>query len=243
ELGGYHVALPSVDVHSIGAGGGTLAGVDSAGMLFVGPRGAGAEPGPASYGLGGRDATVTDAQLVLGRLRAGPRSGGRSLVLAMGRSAIETRIAEPLGLSLDQAAAGVLALLEEQLFQAVQKISAERGHDPRRFVLVAAGGAGPMHACAIARKLGTPLVYVPRLAGAFCALGMLDTPIKHEYSRVVRATIGVASEAELRPTFDRLEREARGQLAADGFAPDAMAIERELELRHPGQIGAIRVAI
>jgi N-methylhydantoinase A len=243
DLGGYHVALPSVDIHSIGAGGGTIAGVDASGMLFVGPRGAGADPGPAAYGRGGAEATVTDAQLVLGRLKPGPLGGSRSLDLDRARTAIEARVAKPLGLSTDEAAAGVIALVEEQLFQAVQKISAERGRDPRRFVLIAAGGAGPMHGSSIGRKLGSPAVYVPRLAGAFCALGMLDMPIKHEFSRVMLRTLGPRSDAELGPTLERLERDAKAQLASDGFAPDEMEILRELELRHPGQIGTIRVPI
>ena len=243
DLGGYHVALPSVDIHSIGAGGGTIAAVDASGMLFVGPRGAGADPGPASYGRGGTDATVTDAQLVLGRLKPGPLAGGRSLDLALARTSIEDRIAKPLALSIDEAAAGIITLVEEQLLQAVQKISAERGHDPRRFVLVAAGGAGPMHGSAIARKLGSPAVYVPRLAGAFCALGMLDAPIKHEYSRVVLQKLGPQSDAELGPTLEHLEQSAKEQLAIDGFAPVEMEFVHELELRHPGQIGAIRVPV
>lgn len=243
DLGGYHVSLPSVDIHSIGAGGGTVAAVDASGMLFVGPRGAGADPGPASYGRGGTEATVTDAQLVLGRLKAGPLAGDRSLDLDLARKSIEERIAKPLGLSVDAAAAGIITLVEEQLFQAVQKISSERGHDPRRFALIAAGGAGPMHGSFIGRKLGSPVVYIPRLAGAFCALGMLDAPIKHEYSRAVRGTLGPQSEAELLPTLERLEQEAKTQLAIDGFAADETELVRELELRHPGQIGTIRVPI
>src|SRR5262249_59972554 len=157
-------------------------GVDAAGMLFVGPRGAGADPGPASYGLGGSHATVTDAQLVLGRLKPGPLAGGRSLDGALAHAAIERGIAKSLGLSVDEAAAGIITLVEEQLFQAVQKISAESGHDPRRFVLIAAGGAGPMHGSSIGRKLGSPAGYVPRPARAFCAPGLLNAPVKHQYS-------------------------------------------------------------
>ena len=243
DLGGYHVSLPSVDIHSIGAGGGTIAAVDPLGMLFVGPRGAGADPGPASYGRGGIEATVTDAQLVLGRLKPGPLAGGRTLDLDLARVTIEERIAKPLKLSVDAAAAGIITLVEEQLFQAVQKISSERGHDPRRFVLIAAGGAGPMHGSSIGRKLGSPIVYIPRLAGAFCALGMLDAPIKHEYSRAVLGRLGPLSEAELFPTLERLEQEAKMQLASDGFATNEMEFVRELELRHPGQIGTIRMPI
>jgi N-methylhydantoinase A len=243
HLAGYHVALPSVDIHSIGAGGGTIAGIDTAGMLFVGPRGAGADPGPASYGRGGADATVTDAQLLLGRLKPGPLAGGRSLDAGLAHVAIERHIAQPLGLSTDAAAAGIIALVDEHIFQAVQKISAERGHDPRRFVLVAAGGAGPMHGSFVGRKLGSPAVYVPRLAGAFCALGMLNAPIKHEYSRVFLGTLGPHSDGELPPAFERLEQDATAQLGRDGFAADEMELVREVELRHPGQIGAIRIPL
>lgn len=243
DLGGYHVSLPSVDIHSIGAGGGTIAAVDALGMLFVGPRGAGADPGPASYGRGGTEATVTDAQLVLGRLKPGPLAGGRSLDLDLARASINERIAKPLKLSVDAAAAGIITLVEEQLLQAVQKISSERGHDPRRFVLIAAGGAGPMHGSSIGRRLGSPSVYIPRLAGAFCALGMLDAPIKHEHSCAMRVRLGPQSEAALLPTLERLEREARTQLTIDGFAAEEMEFTRELELRHPGQIGTIRVPI
>jgi N-methylhydantoinase A len=243
DLGGYHVALPSVDIHSIGAGGGTIAAIDAAGMLLVGPRGAGADPGPASYGRGGGEATVTDAQLVLGRLKAGALAGGCSLDIDLACATIEQRIAQPLGLSVDEAAAGIVTLVEEQLLQAVQKISAERGHDPRRFVLIAAGGAGPMHGASIGRKLGSPMVYVPRLAGAFCALGMLNAPIKHEYSRVVFGELGSDTDTHLRPILERLARHATSQLGRDGFAADAVEVIYELELRHPGQIGAIRIPI
>jgi N-methylhydantoinase A len=163
--------------------------------------------------------------------------------MALACAAIERGIARPLGLTVDEAAAGIITLVEEQLFQAVQKISAERGHDPRRFVLVAAGGAGPMHGASIGRKLGSPAIYVPRLAGAFCALGMLNAPIKHEYSRVVLATLGHHTDSELRPAFERLERDASLQLRLDGFAGDDTELVRELELRHPGQIGTIRLPV
>jgi N-methylhydantoinase A len=201
DLGGYHVALPSVDIHSIGAGGGTIAAVDASGMLFVGPRGAGAEPGPASYGRGGTDATVTDAaQLVLGRLKSGPLAGGRSLDLALARTSIEERIAKPLGLSLDEAAAGILTLVEEQLFQAVQKISAERGHDPRRFVLVAAGGrarctALPSRASSLARRLHSAL------REHFCALACWTRRSSMSTRASFCKSSGRRATPELRPTL------------------------------------------
>ncbi len=243
DLGGYHVALPSIEIHSIGAGGGTIAGIDKGGMMFAGPHGAGAEPGPAAYGRGGELPTVTDAQLVLGRLRPGPLAGDRTLDLALATQAIERYLATPLKLSIEAAAAGILRLVEQQLFHAVQKISAERGHDPRKFVLVAAGGAGPMHGSAVARKLGSSSVYVPRLAGTFCALGMLNAPIKHEFGRALLYTGGPSAVARVSSAIKALEIEANWQLASDGFGVDEICSIRELELRHPGQVGTLRVAM
>jgi N-methylhydantoinase A len=244
DLGGYHVALPSIDIHSVGAGGGTIGGVDKAGLLFVGPRGAGADPGPAAYGRGGIEPTVTDAQLVLGRLAEGPLAGGgRTLALALARRAVETHVARPLGLSLEAAASGMLRLLNQQLFHAVQKISAERGYDPRKFILVAAGGAGPMHGSSVGRKLQSPAVCVPRLAGAFCALGMLNVPIKHEFARVFLGTLKDCVWSEIDPIYEALEAQARARLKADGFCPATSRVLREIELRHPGQIGTVRVTV
>ena len=211
DLGGYHVALPSIDIHSVGAGGGTIGGVDSAGLLFVGPRGAGAEPGPAATGA----AAPSHGHRRPARARPiepGPLAGGgRSLDLALARAPSRAHVARPLGLSLDDAAAGHAALVEQQLFQAVQKISAERGYDPRQFILVAAGGAGPMHGSSVGRKLGSPAVYVPRLAGAFCALGMLDVPIKHEYSRVFLGKLEATSLDAAPPDLERAGGEGAGR--------------------------------
>jgi N-methylhydantoinase A len=244
ELGGYHVAMPSIDIHSVGAGGGTVAGVDRAGLLFVGPRGAGAHPGPAAYGLGGVEPTVTDAQLVLGRLVPGPLAGGgRTLDLELAKRAIEARVAGPLGLSLEAAATGVLRIVDQQLFHAVQKLSAERGYDPRKFILVAAGGAGPMHGSSVGRKLNSPAVYVPRLAGTFCALGMLNIPVKHEFARVHLGKLDATSCDALRPVFQQLGAQANARLVADGFSGENAQVMRELDLRHRGQIGTLRVAI
>jgi N-methylhydantoinase A len=244
ELGGYHVAMPSIDIHSVGAGGGTVAGVDRAGLLFVGPRGAGAHPGPAAYGLGGAEPTITDAQLVLGRLVSGPLAGGgRTLDLELARRAIEERVARPLGLSLEAAATGMLRMVDQQLFHAVQKLSAERGYDPRKFILVAAGGAGPMHGSSVGRKLNSPAVYVPRLAGTFCALGMLNIPVKHEFARVHLGKLDGTTFDALRPAFEQLGAQADARLAADGFSGENAQVTRELDLRHRGQIGTLRISI
>jgi N-methylhydantoinase A len=243
ELSGLHVALPSVDIHSIGAGGGTIAYVDRGGMLFVGPRGAGADPGPVCYGRGGEEPTVTDAQLVLGRLSPNVFGDQGALRVDRARDAISTRIAKPLGVSTTDAAAGILKLLDQQLFHAVQKLSAERGHDPRRFTLVAAGGAGPMHGAWVGRNLHSPAVYVPRLAGAFCALGMLNVPARHEFARAMIAPLNETVQNALPPIFCALEAQATAVLNGEGFPAGKRELMHELVLRHPGQLGALGIPI
>jgi N-methylhydantoinase A len=243
ELGGYHVALPSIRIHSIGAGGGTIAGVDRFGMLFVGPRGAGAQPGPAAYGFGGQEPTITDAQLVLGRLKPGKLTDDISLDLDLARKSIETKIAAPLGLSVTSAAAGMIKIMEQQLLHAAQKISAEQGHDPRRFVLVAAGGAGPMYGASIGRKLKAAAAYVPKFAGTFCAIGMLNAPISHEASEAFNAPLDYGSLERALAIFETLDADVRAQLQKDGFSAAELDMTWEISLRHPGQIGSIGIGV
>jgi len=241
----YHVAVPSVDIHSVGAGGGTIAGVDAAGMLTVGPHGAGARPGPACYGLGGTLPTVTDAHLVLGRLRPGPLgSGSVSLDRDTAVKAIEEHVARPLGLSVEVAAAGIIKLLEQKLVHAVEHMSVQRGLDPRRFTLVAAGGAGPLHGSAVGRLIGCTTVYMPRLSGAFCALGMLHSNVRQDYVTVVRpdSVEGIGAD-NLDARFAELEKRARFRLEQEGFAGAHARIERQLDLRYRGQQWSLRVAI
>ena len=243
-ISGYHLAVPSVEIHTLGAGGGTIAGVDSGGMLFVGPQGAGARPGPACYGFGGEAPTVTDAQLVLGRLRPGPYAGG-SVSLDKGRAvaAVEARVAEPLGLDVETAAAGIVRLLEQNLLHAVESLSIERGHDARRFTIVAAGGAGPMHGARVARTLGCRRVYVPRQAGAFCAIGMLHSDVRQDYLKVFLAPLDGVDADVLAAHFADLEERAARALTTEGFGPSERRIERQMDLRYPGQQWAVRVAV
>ena len=243
-IDGYHVAAPSVEIHTVGAGGGTIAGVDGAGMLYVGPRGAGARPGPACYGLGGTEPTVTDAQLVLGRLRAGPYADG-AVVLhsAPATEAIERAVAAPLGIDVEAAAIGIIRLLEQNLLHAVEKISIQRGYDPRRFTLVAAGGAGPMHASPVARALGCRRVYVPRQAGAYCAIGMLHSDVRQDYLQVFLGDLDQAAAADLEAGYRALEARAWAALEREGFgAPDSV-VEREIDLRYRAQQWSIRVPL
>jgi N-methylhydantoinase A len=243
SIGGYDVVTRSVDVHSIGAGGGTIARVVE-GMLTLGPQGAGAVPGPACYGRGGTHATVTDAQVVLGRLRASSAlNTALHIDAALAEAAIRREIAVPLGLSVEAAAAGIVRLMEQKLLHAVQRLSVERGHDPRRFTLVAAGGAGPVHGAEVARQLGCRRVYMPRMAGAFCALGMLHADVRHDYVRMQLGNLDTIDPARIGQTFSALEDEARQTLAAEGFAGDDSGCARLVDLRYASQQWDITVRL
>jgi N-methylhydantoinase A len=243
-IAGYHVSTPSIDIHTIGAGGGTIAGVDAAGMLFVGPQGAGADPGPACYGLGGVEPTVTDAQLVLGRLRPGAYvDGGMNLDLQAARQAIALKVAEPLGLGIEEAAAGIIALLEQNLLHAVEYISIERGHAPRRFTLVAAGGAGPMHGTNVAKGLGCGRVYVPRDAGALCAIGMLHADVRQDFMRFLLGDLDEIDPVRVSTDLSALDRQALDAMGVEGFTAEAVDLHREIDLHYPGQLWSIRVPI
>ncbi|UVO35767.1 hydantoinase/oxoprolinase family protein [Bradyrhizobium arachidis] len=244
NIDGYHLAVPSVEIHTVGAGGGTIARADSEGMLIVGPDGAGAKPGPAAYGLGGQRPTVTDAQLVLGRLRPGPYAGGAiSLDLQRARNAIDIRLAKPLGISVEKAAAGILRLVEQNIQHAVERVSVERGHDPRGFTLLAAGGAGPLHGASVGRLLGCGAVYVPRLAGVFCAFGMCNTDVRHDYQRAWLKPIDLPGiQDELTHESSALINSvAIAPLIKEGFSRDAIAFRFGLDLRYVGQQWTVRV--
>lgn len=239
---GYHLAVPSVDIFTVGAGGGTIAGVDSAGMLFAGPRGAGAQPGPAAYGFGGLEPTVTDAALVLGRLEAGSFAGGAiTLDCDLAFEAIQSHVARPLGIDVETAAAGMIRLVEQNLLHAVERISLQRGFNPAHFVLVAAGGAGPMHGTAVGRGLNCHQVYVPRLAGAFCALGMLFSDVRQEFMSVFFGDLDKSGDEEIETVFERLESEGRCFLEKEGFDVTRTRLERQFDLRYGGQQYSIRV--
>lgn len=244
EIDGYHLAVPSVEIHTVGAGGGTIAGVDAAGMLFAGPKGAGARPGPACYGHGGTEPTVTDAQLVLGRLAPGAYAGGSvTLDMERARAAIDSRIAEPLGISTEEAAAGIIRLVEQHLLHAVERISVQRGFNPAGFTLVPAGGAGPLHGPSVAAMLGAKRVYVPRQAGAFCAMGLLQSDVRQDYIQVfMRDLDGDVSQAAL-DGFAQLRARASDTLTREGFTGDHAAYRRALDLRYRGQQSDLRVEL
>jgi N-methylhydantoinase A len=243
--------VPAIDIHTVGAGGGTIAGVDGAGMLFVGPRGAGANPGPACYGRGGEQPTVTDAQVVLGKMGddddAAGDTGDSTKTLSLDRGlaldALRNRVATPLGIDPQLAANGITRLLEQNLLHAVERISIERGYDPSRFVLVAAGGAGPMFGANVGRLLGCRQVYVPRLAGVFCALGMLHSDVRQEFFRVVFGNLMSTDEGVLERAYAELSEQAAAWLGTEGFDASRSLLVREIDLRYRAQQWSIRVTI
>jgi len=238
EIDGYHIAIPAVDINTVGAGGGTIASVDKGGLLRAGPEGAGSMPGPASYGRGGERPTVTDAQLVLGRLKAGPYAGGAiSLDLDKAIAAVTTHVAEPLGISVTAAAAGIIKLVEQNIVHAVEQATVERGYDPRRFTLVAAGGAGPLHGASVARLLNCSAMYMPRLAGVFCAFGMCNTDLRHDYveSWLQDLDDNRSCSAELEKGFDRIRAKAEEALKREGFATTSIEVTRMYDMRYFGQ--------
>ncbi|MEC9346151.1 MAG: hydantoinase/oxoprolinase family protein [Pseudomonadota bacterium] len=244
EIDGYHLATPAIDIHTVGAGGGTIGKVDTGGMLRMGPEGAGADPGPAAYGRGSDRPTATDAQLVLGRLRPGPMAGGAvSLDPDLAHAAIERHIAIPLGLSVEAAAIGMLRLLEQNLLHAVERLSVERGYDPARFTLLAAGGAGPMHGTAVARALGCRRVFAPVAAGAFCALGMLWSDVRLDFLHVIDGNLDSTPDADLDAAFAPLLAEAKAALDREGFDPADQELQRVLDLRYRGQQWSLRTAV
>ena len=200
SIAGFPVRVPMVDVNAIGAGGGSIAWLDGAGGLRVGPHSAGSEPGPACYGRGGEEATVTDASVVLGWLDPAYFAGGSvALDPSLARAAIERRIAQPLGLSVEDAALGIHRVVNAQMVEGIRLVSIRRGLDPRRFTLVALGGAGPIHATALAAELGIGNVLIPRHPGVLSAAGLLAAPIEHEVAIAFPRPLAGLDFADARP--------------------------------------------
>jgi N-methylhydantoinase A len=236
KIEGRDLAVPMLDINTVSAGGGTIAGLDRFGMLQVGPQSAGAAPGPACYGRGGEAPTVTDCNLLLGYLSADNFLGGRMLLeVANARAAIESKVARPLGLDTAQAAEGIVRVIDVKMEEAIKAISTMRGHDLRDFMLLAFGGAGPVHAGRIARDLGMAGVIVPRHPGVFSAIGLLMSDVKHDYIRSQLTPLAEASPDSVNAMFERLVAQALDELRGDGFALDRICIERALDMRYAGQ--------
>lgn len=240
---GHPIVFPSIEVLTIGAGGGSLATIDAAGSLRNGPQSAGSDPGPAAYGKGGTEPTNTDANLVLGRLGSRLVGGGMELDRDAAEEAIRTRIAEPLGLELHEAAGAIIEVANANMANAVRLISLQRGYDPREFALVAFGGAGPLHGAAIAADLGIPTVLVPPRPGAWSALGCLMVEIRHDLSEMFLAAAEDADGDDVEAAFARMEDQARARLEAEGVAPDEIRLERSIAMRYLGQWRSMEVAV
>lgn len=235
-LSGYPVRTPVVDLVEIGAGGGSIAWVDSGGLLRVGPRSAGADPGPVCYGRGGAEPTVTDANVVLGRLNPAYFLGGEmALDVDAARGAIEERCARPLGLDVVEAAHGIVEIANAAMVNALHLISVQRGYDPRDFVLVGFGGAGPVHANAIARDAEMPTLLIPPSPGIFSATGLLTTDLKRDAAVTVMRRLDELDAAEVEAAFAELQRAGAAELEREGIAPGRLEFVRQLDVRYVGQ--------
>ena len=245
-VGGYNeglvIRIPVIDIKEVGTGGGSIAWINEAGGLRVGPESAGADPGPACYGRGGERPTVTDAQLALGRLSTGRFLDGRlPLDVDAATRAIETHVARPLGLSVAEAASGILAIANATMANAVRAVTTERGLDPRDFALVAYGGAGPLHAVDIARELAISRVIVPVAPGHFSAFGMLVADLRREYARTHRAPLQLESIASIARIALELEAEAATWLQHAGVPSEDVTFEWGLDARYVGQNHAVTI--
>ena len=233
---GYPIRTPVIDLVEIGAGGGSIAWTDSGGILRVGPQSAGAEPGPVCYGQGGTEPTITDANLVLGRLSPDYFLGGEMALDVEGaRRAIETQCAEPLGMGVMEVALGIVEIANSAMVGALRQVSVQRGHDPRDFMLVAFGGAGPVHANRLAAELEIPTVLVPPSPGTTSAMGLLVTDIKHDYSV---ALIQRADRLDFEATgesFQRMRAEGEEALSQEGVAADDTGFVHQADMRYVGQ--------
>lgn len=234
-IGGHPLRLPMLDIHTLGAGGGSIAWIDPGGALKVGPQSAGAVPGPACYGKGGFRPTVTDANVVLGRLSPGALPGDLQPDAEASRYVIEKEIARPLGMDVETAAEGIIRVVNAGMVRSMRVISVHRGHDPREFTLLAFGGAGPLHAVELARELGAPRVMIPPYPGVTSAFGMLAADVRRDYVQAFLASLAELDPVKLNELFNAMEREARRELAGEGFNPETVDFIRLADLRYSGQ--------
>ncbi|MHB1242017.1 MAG: hydantoinase/oxoprolinase family protein [Gaiellaceae bacterium] len=242
-VGGYPLLVPMLDVHAIGAGGGSIAYVDGGGAFRVGPRSAGASPGPACYGLGGTEPTISDAHVVLGRLDPDRFLGGRMRLDRDAAKAAIERLAGELGLGVNETAEGILTIANSNMARAIRSRTIEKGHDPREFALVAFGGAGPLHAAEVADALEIPEVLVPPHPGITSAVGLLTSDLKYDQMRTVFQLEGSVDAERLNRELGELEVEVRASLEADRVPPEDVEVIRALDCRYVGQGYELRVTL
>jgi N-methylhydantoinase A len=238
---GYPIRFPSIEVLTIGAGGGSLAWVDEAGSLRNGPQSAGANPGPACYGRGNTVPTNSDANMVLGRLGGGLAGGSVTLDVELARQAVRSGVAEPFGLSLEEAADAILRVANANMADAVRLISISRGYDPRDFALVAFGGAGALHGVAIARELSIPVVIVPPNPGITSAMGCLLVDVQHDLAESYLKGAAEADPDEIEAEFRKLEHEAAERLTHEGVAAADVLMQRTIDMMYQGQWRSLAV--
>ena len=234
-VGGYPAKIPSVDVNAVGAGGGSIAWVDLDGLMKVGPRSAGASPGPVCYDLGGTEPTVTDANVVLGRLNPGYLLGGRMSINKSKAESSLRRLGEDLGVPFIETAHGVIRIVTANMVKAIRAISIERGYDPKEFSLIAFGGAGPLHAVGVARELEISEVVIPPNPGILCAVGLLVADARNDYVKTSLMDTDGADIDRINEIFGQLEDQARKWLSDEGFDESAQGIFRSVDMRYVGQ--------
>jgi len=236
QFEGFPVKIPILDVHAIGAGGGSLAWVDRGGALNVGPESAGSEPGPACYGLGGERPTVTDANLVLGRLSAEYFLGGEMrLYPELAEKSIQEHVAEPMGVSLEEAASGIIRVVNANMVRGISVSSTERGFDVREFALLPFGGAGPLHAVELAEDLGMRRVVIPMYPSTLSAVGLLVANTRHDYVTTMARSQEDLVPEEVLAAFKELEAQGRAQLKAQNVPEDLIEIQWSADIRYAGQ--------
>jgi N-methylhydantoinase A len=243
EVGGLPVRMPSVDVKTIGAGGGSIAWIDSAGVLHVGPQSAGADPGPASYSKGGTDATITDANLTLGRLNPDFFVGGKIRLSTDKASDAVSLIANELGMPLDETAQGIIRISTNNMVQAIREVTVERGKDPRDFVLVPFGGAGPTQAVDIASALGIDAILVPPNPGITSALGLICADLRVDVMRTVMISGKDATSKRINEILVELSDDARAQLLEQGARQDKITLQWSLDMRYRGQSHELNIVV
>ncbi len=243
EVQGYPIRVPMVGVNTVGAGGGSVAWIDSGGHPKVGPRSVGAEPGPACYGLGNDEPTVTDANVVLGTLNPEYLLGGRMPIDAGAARRSVHRLAERLGIDVTEMAQGIISLVTANMARAIRVVSVRKGYDPRDFTLVAFGGAGPLHAARLARELGIPRVLVPEAPGILCALGLLVTDIRSDYTLTRILAADEAALAEVNAIFRRLQAQADEWLSRERVEMPDRIYHRSVDMRYRGQNYELQVPV
>ncbi|MDP2738166.1 MAG: hydantoinase/oxoprolinase family protein [Pseudorhodobacter sp.] len=241
----YRIGVPMIQVETLGAGGGSIGWIDDTGLMQVGPQSAGSDPGPACYGQGGTLPTVSDANLVLGYLNPDGLVGGRlPLDAARATEAVRSKLAEPLGLSVERAAYGMFTIVNANMVNGIRRVTVERGYDPRDFVLVGAGGATAAHITALAADMGIDTIVLPKLASGLCAFGQIISDVKYNYMATAPLRLdNDAAYARIDTLFNEIEAQGLAHLKTDGFAKKDTAIKRSLDMRYVGQVHECTVEI